>query len=71
MSEGAGYGCVSILVFFAVWIGCTIAFGGLGFLFGWAPAIILAAIWPLVAALGVAVLVLGGILLALVVVMAQ
>lgn len=56
MHEEAGSGCGDVIVFFAVWIGCTIAFGPLGFMLGWIPALILAVIWPLVAALGVVVI---------------
>ena len=66
MDEGAGYGCVAVIVFFAVWIGCTIAFGPLGFMLGWMPALILAIIWPLVAALGVVVVVILAILIAII-----
>ena len=51
--EGGGGGCVSVIVFFAVWIGCMIAAGPLGFMLGWLPALVLAFIWPRVLALGV------------------
>lgn len=40
-----------VLIFLAVWIGCSVAYGFLGFALGWMPALILAAIiglfWPL------------------------
>ena len=68
---GAGYGCVAVIVFFAVWIGCTIAFGPLGFMLGWMPALILAFIWPLVAALGVVAVVILAILIAIVLYLAS
>ena len=48
-----GIGCVSVLVFLGTWIVCTVAFGAIGFLLGWAPGLVLAVIWPLILALGV------------------
>lgn len=64
MDEEAG--CMFGLVFLGTWGACTLAFGPLGFLLGWAPALILGAIWPLLIALGaialIVVLLLGGAL---------
>ena len=63
--EGDGGGCVSVIVFFVVWIGCMIAAGPLGFMLGWLPALVLAFIWPLVVALGVVALVIVVVLVGL------
>lgn len=63
--EGDGGGCMSVIVFFAVWIGCMIAAGPLGFMLGWLPALVLAFIWPLVVALGVVALVIAVVLVGL------
>jgi hypothetical protein len=58
MVDGDGFGCMSVIVFLGVWIVCTVSFGPFGFMLGWMPALILAAIWPLVAALGVLAIIL-------------
>jgi hypothetical protein len=63
MDEGQYW--IAVIVFFVVWIECTIGFGPLGFLLGWAPALILAMLWPLIAALGCFVIVILVILMAL------
>ena len=58
-----GYGCIGVIVFLAVWIGCSIAWGALGFMLGWMPALFLAYILPLVAYLGVVAILIGAVLL--------
>ena len=58
-------GCVGVIVFFVVWIGCTIGFGPFSFMLGWMPALLLAMLWPLIAALGCVVIVILVILMAI------
>lgn len=62
---GAGYGCLSVLVFFGVWLFCTASFGGLGFMLGWLPAAILAVAWPIVLVLLVIAAVIVAVLIAI------
>ena len=57
MDEGEGCGCISVLIFLGVWVACIVSFGGLGFMFGWLPALVLAFIWPLILSLGVLLIV--------------
>lgn len=52
MDEEVRYVLVAVGVFFVVWIGCMVAWGPMGFMLGWMPALVIALIWPLV--LGVA-----------------
>ncbi len=59
-----GYGFIGVIVFLAVWIGCAIAWGALGFMLGWMPALVLAYILPLVVGLGVVVILIGAVVLA-------
>jgi hypothetical protein len=63
MDEDSGW--MEAIVFLAVWIGCTIGFGPFGFMLGWMPALILAMLWPLIAALGCVVIVIVVILIAI------
>ena len=64
MDEDSGW--MGAIVFFGVWIGCTVGFGPLGFMLGWMPALILAMFWPLIAALGCVVIVVIVILVILI-----
>ena len=47
-----GYWISWVLIFFAVWIGCALEFGFMGFALAWMPAAIVATIaaflWPLI-----------------------
>ena len=50
---GCLYPLVGIGVFLAVWVYCAATWGGLGFMLGWMPALVLAFIWPLLLVLAV------------------
>jgi len=47
-----GYWIIWVLIFLAVWIGCSLGYGFLGFALGWMPAAIIASVvaflWPLI-----------------------
>ncbi len=58
-----GIGCLEVVIFCGVWIGCTVVFGGLGFMLGWMPAIVLAYLSPLVLLIGFVLAVLGALLM--------
>jgi hypothetical protein len=56
-----GYWITWVLVFLAVWIGCSLQYGFMGFALAWMPAAIIATViaflWPLI--------LLGGIVIVL------